>query len=239
MPKDKVSYRVYQHTRVKHKIALYDSVVYPVYISVMYGHRALNFKGHVFDHLLKQPGYNLPARLASIENVMQQESQVIGFVIESLGTQFTPEVFKQQYAYYCTDLLQEMEYQVKQFLIYFFSSRGMPSIAHLISSTPENLSADIIMKDLEKSLSSILLQNLLNDPFFQQMPYIPLKRFYESVTIEMPVLIVYNFYRQPFLDVLSLFLEHHFPAFAGFNFLKWIDTLIVNRIADRVTKKTA
>jgi hypothetical protein len=239
MPKDKVSYRVYQHKRVKHKIALYDASVYPVYISVMYGRRALNFKGHVLEHLLKQPGYNLPARLASVETVMQQESQVIGFIIESLGIQFAPDIFKQQYAFYCTDLLLKMEEQVKQFLIFFFNSKGMPSIAHLISSMPGHLSADIIIKDLQKSLSPVLLQNLLYDPFFQQMPYIPLKRFYESVTIDTPVLMVYNFYRQSFLDVLFLFLNNNYPQFVGFNFLKWIDRLFENRISEEVRKKTA
>ena len=229
MPKSKISYRVYQHTRVKHKIPFFNEEVYPVYITVMYGKRALNFKSRVFDHLLHQPGYNLPARLANIECIMQQESMVTGFIVESLGDHFTAEEFKQQYAFYTTDLLQQLEHQVKQFLISFFNQEGMPSIAHLISHTSEHLAADIIIKDLEKSLSPLLLRKLLSDDFFKETPYMPLKRFYESVTIDMPVLMAFNFYQQSFCTALQFFLHNEHPEYASYNFLHWIDTEIVDK----------
>ena len=226
MPKRKVTYRVYQHTRVKHKIPFFNEEVYPVYTTVMYGKRALNFKSRVFDHLLHQPGYNLPARLANIESIMQQESMVTGFIVESLGDHFTAEEFKQQYAFYTTDLLQQLEHQVKQFLISFFNQEGIPSIAHLISHTSEHLAADIIMKDLEKSLSPLLLRKIRSDPFFKETPYLPLKRFYESVTIDMPVLMAFNFCQQSFCTALLFFLQKELPEFASYNFMQWIHSIL-------------
>jgi hypothetical protein len=68
-----------------------------------------------------------------------------------------------------------------------------------------------VLNDPEKLLSPALLQNLLNDRFFKQVPYIPLRRFYESVSVgDMPVFIAFNFYRQPLNDALLFFLQNQY-----------------------------
>ena len=230
MPKEKVSYRIYQHTRVKHKIPFFGEDVYPVYITVTYGQRALNFKSRLFESMAQASDNHLPMPAPSVENIMKQEAQLVSFIVESLDTDFTADLFKTQYAFYTTNLLQELEEEVKEFLIAFFNREGMPSMAHLIHSTPNDLSADIILNDLEKSLSPSLLQNLLNDQLFKQIPYRPLKRFYESVSInDMPVLTAFNFSRKPFNEALSFFLLNEYPQFAGYDFKKWLDNFIGNR----------
>src|SRR5581483_7795116 len=106
MPKDKISYRVYKHTRVKHTISFFGEAVYPVYITVMYGQRSLNFKSRIFEHFLHRPDYNIPAPASAVESIMQQESQLVAAIIEQLNTHFTPTTFKEQYIWFTTDVLQ-------------------------------------------------------------------------------------------------------------------------------------
>jgi len=239
MPKEKVSYRVYQHTRVKHKIPFFGEDVYPVYITVTYGHRALNFKSRLFETMAHYSGNNPLIPAPSVENIMKQEAQLVSFIVESLNANFSADLFKRQYAFYTTNLLQELEEQVKEFLIAFFTREGMPSMAHLINSTSGDLSADIIISELEKSLSPALVQNLMNDQFFKQVPYRPLKRFYESVSInDMPVLTAFNFSRKPFNEALSFFLINEFPQYAGYDFKTWLDNFIGSK-KEKVMKKSA
>ena len=183
MPKWGISYRIYLHKKVKHKPVFFGRQVCPVYLIVTFGHRSLNFKSHIFSHLLKEKyQFSLPLKKQqpTVEDIMEIEKQLIEFILRKHRHHIDLEAFRWEYLFYSFDILDAMDEQYKRFLVDFFEAESVPSIAHLIASTTGTLTTDVILQDLQKSLSPVIRKKMLRSVLLASLPYIPLSKFNNS-----------------------------------------------------------
>lgn len=229
-----ISYRVYEYQRVKHQVSFFSQRVYPVYIMIIHDRRSLNFKSHLFAHLLRQK-YQVSMQIndcaVSIQDVIAHEQGLLSAIICNAGEDITLEACRQAYAHASADWTQVMDLQCKETMTAFFSREALPAIALSIRNMAEVLTADLILDDLRISLTREVREKL----FGHLQPCIHLFRFCNRKQPGLiPLLTPFLVNDGRFIAELSRFLGNNEDVTACMEYLTSLENKTVDEIIGRI-----
>lgn len=159
--------------------------MHPLYIQVIFDRSSITFKSYYYDLFSKSKYAVRSASHVSfpeIKDILKREKEVIDFIIEKNNENFSLDLFKIEYAFYCRDLLDIMEESFLDYLYTFFQDEGMPFIAETLRVGAYGSSLNDLTCDLKKALSISLYKKLLENSFYYAPPYLPLYMFTESLS---------------------------------------------------------
>jgi hypothetical protein len=175
----KVTYRTYFNERLK-EVSFHGKRTPPLYIQVTFDRKTIFFKSYYFE-LFSKPRYMLLAagkkKGPSIEDIISKENELIEFVIERTLDVFSLDQFKKTYLFYCQDLCDITEVGFRDFLLTFFSDKGMPAVATMFWDGSMGKILFDIIQDLKLALKPDLYDELIENSFHYAPPYIPLYGF--------------------------------------------------------------
>lgn len=177
-----VTFKVFGNEKIK-RVSFHGKMVAPLYIQLIFDRRNTVYKCNLFDLYLK-PKYGI--RVAgelfppSLEEVIQREEKLVGFIIDRHLEDFSFEIFKKEYDYYSKDLVHEMELGFLLYLHTFFQDEGMPFLADSLNDgEPKCHLADVVL-DMKRALKPELHKRLIDHSFDYAPPYLPLFKFAEK-----------------------------------------------------------
>lgn len=175
----KVTYKTYFNERLK-TVSFHGKVTHPLYVQVTFDRKTMFFKSYYFE-LFSKPRYLLLAagkkKSPSIESIIAMENELIEFVIDKTIDDFSLDRFKKLYLYYCRDLCDMTEDGFRDYLLTFFSDKGMPALATAITDGSKGKILFDIVQDLKLALKPDLHSKLIDNSFHYASPYIPLYGF--------------------------------------------------------------
>ncbi len=123
----KISYKTYYNDRLK-EVLFHKTETYPLYIQVTYSGNNTQFRSYYFD-LLSSDRYSMPMGFDTffpkLEDVEKQEIELIEFIVDKLGSEFSLQQMRAAYDIYCRDLCAAMEPYFREYLFHFMWGRGM------------------------------------------------------------------------------------------------------------------
>ncbi|MET3875982.1 hypothetical protein [Chitinophaga sp. OAE865] len=206
----KVTYKPYFNERIK-PVRFQGKDVHPLYMQVTFDRKSIFFKSYYFD-LFSRPKY---AELeTSIEQIKEQESRLIEYIVDKHTDTFSLDQFAQEYKYLATDLLDPMDERFKDYLVDFFMDEGISSYAGMVRAIYESLTAMQIIGTFKKSFKPELYDKMIENAIYLAPPYIPLVAFIQQQhptgLISFPVFE----WRQPgTAAALEKFLSTSFPEY--------------------------
>lgn len=175
----KVTYKTYFNERLK-KVFFHGVLTYPLYVQLTFDRKTIVFKSYYFE-LFSKPRYaifqNDKIYGPAIKDIIKKENELIDFVIDKNLSNFSLELFKQEYNIYSKDLCDEMEDDFIDYLFIFFNDKGMPALATSIQQGSKFRIVFDVVQDMKKSLLKILFDELIENSFFYAPPYLPLFGF--------------------------------------------------------------
>lgn len=185
----KVSYKTYFNDRLK-QVSLHGKMTYPLYVQVTFDRKSIFFKSYYFE-LFSKPRYFLAAAGLkggpTIEDIIKKENELIDFIIEKNLSDFSLELFKQQYAYYSKDLCDITETGFIEYLFVFFHDEGMPDLATVVNEGAKFRIFYDVVRDMKRAFNKPLYEKLIENSFYYAPPYLPLYGFMER-TKKWPML---------------------------------------------------
>ncbi len=175
----KVTYKTYLNERLK-KSQFHTRLVHPLYVQVIFDRTPIIFKSYYFD-LFSKPKYAI--RVAGqlftpdIKEVIQKEEALIEFIVEKNRDNFSLELFKKEYAFYCRDLLDLMEEGFQNYLVTFLKDEGLPSLADTIKKGVTDCKSFDIVQDIKRVFNDKAYRKLIENSFYNAPPYLPLYAF--------------------------------------------------------------
>lgn len=172
----KISYKTYFNERLK-QVSFHGLLSYPLYLQITFERKTIFYKSYYFELFLKTR-YSSIAGIKTqhtlIEKIIKKETELINFIIEKNISSFSLNHFKEQYDYYCKDLLDEMEPIFLDYLKIFFQHEELPVLGDRLQHGLKVNSAFELVEDLKKALMPSLYQKLVNNSLYYGPPYIPL-----------------------------------------------------------------
>lgn len=169
----KVTYKPYFNERIK-PIRFHGKDVHPLYMQVTFDRKSIFFKSYYFD-LFSRPKY---AELeTSIEQIKEQESRLIEYIVDKNTDTFSLEQFAQEYKYLSTDLLEPMDERFKDYLVDFFMDEGIPRYAGIVRAIYDSLTAIQIVETFKEGFKPELYDKMIEHAIYYAPPYIPLVAF--------------------------------------------------------------
>ncbi|SDX67033.1 hypothetical protein SAMN05444410_12426 [Hydrobacter penzbergensis] len=178
----KVTYKTYFNERLK-KSQFHTRLMHPLYVQVIFDRIPIIFKSYYFD-LFSKPKYAI--RLAGqvftpdIKEIIKKEEALIEFIIGKNRDNFSLELFKKEYAFYCRDLLDLMEADFLDYLFTFLHDEGLPALADTIKKGAGNCKAYDIVRDMKSAFNDKTYNTLIENSFYYAPPYLPLYAFAEK-----------------------------------------------------------
>lgn len=178
----KVTYKTYFNGRLK-KSQFHTRLMHPLYVQVIFDRIPIIFKSYYFD-LFSQPKYGI--RVAGkvftpdIKEIIQKEEALIEFIIEKNRDNFSLDLFKNEYAFYCRDLLDLMEADFIFYLFTFLHDEGLPSLADTIKKGAADCKSYDVMQDMQRAFNEKTYKKLIENSFYYAPPYLPLYAFTEK-----------------------------------------------------------
>jgi hypothetical protein len=190
--------------------------MYPLYVQVIFDRIPITFKSYYFD-LFSQPKYAI--RVAGevftpdIKEVIQKEEALIEFIIEKNRDNFSLDLFKKEYAFYCRDLLDLMEGDFIYYLFTFLHDEGLPSLADAIKKGAADCKAYDIVQDMKRVFNDKTYKKLIENSFYYTSPYLPLYAFTEKPRRTPLVCFTVMEWEQPGTkDEFTAFFKKHYPT---------------------------
>ncbi|SEW27263.1 hypothetical protein [Chitinophaga arvensicola] len=169
----KVTYKPYFNERIK-PVRFHGKDVHPLYMQVTFDRKSIFFKSYYFD-LFSRPKY---AELeTSIEQIKEQESRLIEYIVDKNTDAFSLEEFAKEYKYLATDLLEPMDERFKDYLVDFFMDEGIPRYAGIVRAIYDSLTAMQIVDTFKTSFKPELYDKMIEHAIYYAPPYIPLVDF--------------------------------------------------------------
>lgn len=178
----KVTHKVYYNDRLN-KVLIHGKPTYPLYIQVTFDRKSIVFKSYYFD-LFSKAKYSITLAghkyAPDIEEIIKKEDTFIEFIIDKNPENFSLELFKKEYTFYCRDLLDMLEDGFLDYLYTFFHDEGLPYLAEIIKVGSKNFKMFDLIYDLKTALNPKLYDKLLENSSYYAPPYLPLYSFSES-----------------------------------------------------------
>jgi len=185
----KVSYKTYFNERLK-QVSFHGKLIYPLYIQVTFDRKTIFFKSYYFE-LFSKPRYFLSvAGLTggpSIEDIINKENALIDFIIDKNLSDFSLDLFKQEYAYYSKDLCDVTEEGFIDYMYVFFQDKGMPAFAVMVQQGSRFRIVYDVVRDMKRAFNKPLYDELVENSFYYAPPYLPLYGFMQQ-TKKWPML---------------------------------------------------
>ncbi|NLR63264.1 hypothetical protein HGH92_03005 [Chitinophaga varians] len=185
----KVSYKTYFNERLK-QVSFHGKLTYPLYIQVTFDRKTIFFKSYYFE-LFSKPRYFLSvAGLTggpSIEDIIKKENSLIDFIVEKILSDFSLDLFKQEYAYYSKDLCDVTEEGFIDYMYIFFQDKGMPAFAVMVQQGSRFRIVYDVVRDMKRAFNKPLYDELVENSFYYAPPYLPLYGFMQQ-TKKWPML---------------------------------------------------
>ena len=179
----KVSYKLYYNDRLKETF-FHGKMTYPLYIRVTFDRQPIYFKSYYFDlfsrarYMIIMSGNAYGPKLVDIEKM---ETELIEFILDNNLSEFSLDIFKQQYAYYSKDLCYEMEEKFLDYLFLFFQDEGMADLATTIQQGAKFRIVYDVVQDMKKALNPALYKKLIENSVYLAPPYLPLSGFMRQI----------------------------------------------------------
>lgn len=122
-----------------------------------------------------------------LTDIIEIETQLLEFVIDKNLSEFSMDIFKKDYAYYCKDLCDIMEEKFFECLFIFFQDEGMADLATTIQQGAKLRIVYNVVRDMNKALNPALYKKLIENSFYHAPPYMPLFGFMQQ-TKKWPML---------------------------------------------------
>ena len=175
----KVTYKTYFNTRLQ-KLRFHGKLMHPLYLQVTFDRIPIIFKSYYFD-LFSKPKYAIrvagQAFSPDIKDIIRKEEELIAFIVEKNRAEFSLELFKKEYAFYCRDLLDLMEEEFQDYLFTFLQDEGLPSLAVTIKRGAADCKSYDIIQDLKRVFTDKIFKKLIEQSFYYAPPYLPLYAF--------------------------------------------------------------
>lgn len=185
----KVSYKTYFNERLK-QVSFHGKLTYPLYIQVTFDRKTIFFKSYYFE-LFSKPRYFLSvAGLTggpSIDDIIKKENALIDFIIDKNLSDFSLDLFKQEYAYYSKDLCDVTEEGFIDYMYVFFQDKGMPAFAVMVQQGSRFRIVYDVVRDMKRAFNKPLYDELVENSFYYAPPYLPLYGFMQQ-TKKWPML---------------------------------------------------
>ena len=185
----KVSYKTYFNERLK-QVSFHGKLTYPLYIQVTFDRKTIFFKSYYFE-LFSKPRYFLSvAGLTggpSIDDIIKKENALIDFIIDKNLSDFSLDLFKQEYAYYSKDLCDVTEEGFIDYMYVFFQDKGMPTFAVMVQQGSRFRIVYDVVRDMKRAFNKSLYDELVENSFYYAPPYLPLYGFMQQ-TKKWPML---------------------------------------------------
>lgn len=175
----KVTYKTYFNTRLQ-KLRFHGKLMHPLYVQIIFDRIPIIFKSYYFD-LFSKPKYAI--RVAGqgfspdIKDIIRKEEELIAYIIEKNREEFSLELFKKEYAFYCRDLLDLMEEGFQDYLHTFLQDEGLPSLAATIKRGAVDCKSYDIVQDLKRVFTDKAYTKLIENSFYYAPPYLHLYAF--------------------------------------------------------------
>lgn len=222
----KVTHKVYYNDRLN-KVLFHGKPTYPLYVQVTFDRKTIVFKSNYFELLSKQK-YGIP-HLGEIygpdlKDVIAKEDALIDFVVERNLTNFSLNLFKQEYNFYSHDLLDEMEDGFRDYLYTFFQDEGMPWLAISLREGGKYINPFNIVYDMRIALNRFLYDKVMENSFYYAPPYYALYGFAQKLHKSPPITFTVQEWSQPnikekFVD----YMNNQYPKQNVINVLKDIN----------------
>lgn len=169
----KVTYKTYFNERLK-EVSFHGKVTHPLYVQVTFDRKTIFFKSYYFE-LFSKPRYLLLAagkkKSPTVESIIAMENELIDFVIDKTIDDFSLDRFKKSYLYYSRDLCDITEDGFRDYLLTFFSDKGMPALAIAITDGSAGKVLFNIVQDIKLALKPDLHEELLENSLHYAPPY--------------------------------------------------------------------
>lgn len=209
----RVTYKVYSNDKIR-QVPFHGKLLYPLYIQLIYDRRNTVYKSNLFDLFLK-PKYGI--RVAGelhpprIGEVIEREEKLVEFVINKHPNDFSLELFKPEYDYYCRDLLDEMEPGFMFYLHTFFQDEGMPHLADSLNVAAPPVHLADVVRDLKRALKPDLYGRLIEHSFDYAPPYLPLFQFAEQLRRPLTSLTLMDWEEDIVKEGFTKFMGKYYP----------------------------
>ena len=178
----KVSYKTYFNDRLK-KVYFHGEYTYPLYVQLTFDRKTIFFKSYYFE-LFSKPRYFLSVAgvsgAPSIEEITKLENEVIDFIVDKYADSFSLDLFKKEYAYYCTDLCDITEEGFLDYLYTFFQDKGMSTFAVVVREGGRYRRVYEMLRDMKMAFTQKLYEEMIENSFYYAPPYYPLYSFMQE-----------------------------------------------------------
>ena len=211
----KVTYKTYFNERLK-KSQFHTRLMHPLYVQVIFDRIPIIFKSYYFD-LFSKPKYAIRVSgqvfTPDIKEIIQKEEALIEFIIEKNRDDFSLELFKKEYAFYCRDLLDLMEADFLDYLFTFLHDEGLPALADTIKKGAADCKSYDIVQDMKRVFNDTTYKKLIEHSFYYAPPYLPLYAFTEKPRRTPLTCFTVMEWEQPDTrDEFAAFFKKHFPG---------------------------
>ena len=211
----KVTYKTYFNERLK-KSQFHTRLMHPLYVQVIFDRIPIIFKSYYFD-LFSKPKYAIRVSgqvfTPDIKEIIQKEEALIEFIIEKNRDDFSLELFKKEYAFYCRDLLDLMEADFLDYLFTFLHDEGLPALADTIKKGAADCKSYDIVQDMKRVFNDKTYKKLIEHSFYYAPPYLPLYAFTEKPRRTPLTCFTVMEWEQPDTrDEFAAFFKKYFPG---------------------------
>jgi hypothetical protein len=165
-------------------------MTHPLYVQVTFERKTLFFKSNFFE-LFSKPKYIIAVAglvgSPSLEKIITLEMEVIEFIENKHSSNFSLELFKEEYAFYSQDLCDIMEEEFRNYLYTFFQDKSMSVFATAIREGSRQRIAYEIIRDLKKAFTKPFYDELIENSLYYGPPYFALYEFMQQ-TKKWPML---------------------------------------------------
>jgi len=185
----KISYKTYFNEKLK-QVPLGKIMTHPLYVQITFERKTLFFKSNFFE-LFSKPKYIIAVAglvgSPSLEKIITLEMEVIEFIENKHSSNFSLELFKQEYTFYSQDLCDIMEEEFRNYLYTFFQDKSMSVFATAIREGSRQRIPYEIIRDLKKAFTKSFYDELIENSLYYGPPYLALYEFMQQ-TKKWPML---------------------------------------------------
>lgn len=175
----KVTYKTYHNPRLK-EIMFHTKKMRPLYVQVIFDRIPIIFKSYYYDLFSKSKyAIRISGRVHTpdIKEIIKKEETLIEFIVDKNLQNFSLDLFKKEYAFYCRDLLDIMEESFLDYLFNFLHDEGLPYLADTINKGAQDCKMYDLLRDFKKALNPTLYKKLIENSYHYAPPYLPLYAF--------------------------------------------------------------
>lgn len=226
----KVTYKTYYNERLK-KSLFHIKLMHPLYVQVIFDRVPIIFKSYYYD-LFSKSKYAIrvveEVFAPDIKEIIQKEEKLIEFVINRNLQNFTLEFFKNEYAFYCRDLLDIMEEYFLEYLFTFLQDEGMPILANTFKKGASDAKLYDLLQDMKMALNPALYKKLVENSFYYAPPYLPLYRFMLKLKAKQSPLITLSImdWEQGIKNTFTDFFKNSYPEYDVAEVMKKIEKFV-------------